>query len=90
MAMFRTNDNTETHYTVTGEGRPLLLLPGWTCTAKFWRKNAPALAERCRVIQMDMRAHGLSENVLHGHRNSISGGIYHVFGRREGNLYIKS
>lgn len=70
MATFRTNDNVEMYYEVSGEGRPLLLLPGWTCTAKFWKKNVPELAKRCQVICMDMRAHGQSAKVRHGHRIS--------------------
>ncbi len=39
MAVFKTNDNVEIYYEVRGEGRPLFLLPGWTCTTKFWQKN---------------------------------------------------
>lgn len=68
MATFHTNDNVEMHYEISGEGRPLLLLPGWTCTAKFWKKNIPELSKRCMVIAMDMRAHGQSAKVTHGHR----------------------
>lgn len=45
MAVFKTNDNVEIFYEVKGEGRPLFLLPGWTCTTKFWQKNIDELAK---------------------------------------------
>lgn len=68
MATFSTNDGVEIHYEVTGEGAPLVMLPGWTCTTNFWKKNTAALAKSCQVVQMDMRGHGQSEKVDHGHR----------------------
>ena len=57
MAVFKTNDNVEIYYEVRGEGRPLFLLPGWTCTTKFWQKNVEELSKGCKVIAMDMRDH---------------------------------
>ena len=70
MATFKTNDNVELYYEVEGEGKPLLMLSGWTCTTKFWRKNVKELAKNCQVIRMDMRAHGQSEKIMHSHRIS--------------------
>ena len=70
MSTFRTNDGVEIYYEVRGEGRPLLMLPGWTCSTKFWKKNVEELAKSCKVITMDLRAHGESEKVLHSHRIS--------------------
>ena len=70
MAVFKTNDNVEIYYEVRGEGRPLFLLPGWTCTTKFWQKNVEELSKTCKVIAMDMRGHGQSEKVMHSHRIS--------------------
>ncbi len=70
MAVFKTNDNVEIYYEVRGEGRPLFLLPGWTCTTKFWQKNVEELSKVCKVIAMDMRGHGQSEKVMHSHRIS--------------------
>ena len=61
MSTFRTNDGVEIYYEVRGEGRPLLMLPGWTCSTKFWKKNVEELAKSCKVITMDLRAHGESE-----------------------------
>ena len=70
MAVFQTNDNVSIYYEVTGEGKPLFMLPGWTCTTGFWKKNVPELAKHFQVITMDMRGHGESEKVMHSHRIS--------------------
>ena len=70
MATFKTNDGVEIYYDVQGEGRPLFMLPGWTCTTKFWKYNVPELSKHFKVICMDMRGHGESEKVLRSHRIS--------------------
>ena len=38
------------HYVAGGEGRPVLLVPGWPETWYAWRKVMPALARNRRVI----------------------------------------
>lgn len=70
MSTFKTNDGVEIYYDVQGEGKPLFMLPGWTCTTKFWKYNVPELSKHFKVICMDMRGHGESEKVLHSHRIS--------------------
>ena len=40
MATFKTNDNVELYYEVKGEGKPVLMIPGWTCTTQFFKKNS--------------------------------------------------
>jgi pimeloyl-ACP methyl ester carboxylesterase len=70
MATFKTNDDVEIYYEIKGEGPTLFLLAGWTCTTKFWKNNVDELAKSCKVICMDMRAHGESEKVMHSHRIS--------------------
>ena len=70
LSTFKTNDGVEIYYEVHGEGKPLFMLPGWTCTVGFWQKNVPELAKTCKVICMDMRGHGESEKVLRSHRIS--------------------
>ncbi|WP_028708881.1 alpha/beta fold hydrolase [Propionicicella superfundia] len=70
MSVFTTNDGVEVYYDVRGEGKPLLMIPGWTCTTEFWSKNVDSLAASCSVIRMDFRGHGRSEKVSHGHRIS--------------------
>ncbi|GAA3828789.1 alpha/beta fold hydrolase [Streptomyces phyllanthi] len=49
------------HYVSGGEGPPLVLLPGWPETWWEYRKLMPALAERHRVIAVDIRGMGASE-----------------------------
>ncbi|MCI9163521.1 MAG: alpha/beta hydrolase [Lachnospiraceae bacterium] len=70
MATFKTNDNVEIYYEVFGQGAPLFMLPGWTCTTKFWKRNVEELSRHFQVICMDMRGHGESEKVMHSHRIS--------------------
>ena len=70
MPSFKTNDNVEIYYEVSGEGKPLFMLPGWTCTTKFWKHNVEELSKHFKVICMDMRGHGESEKVMHSHRIS--------------------
>ncbi len=70
MSTFYTNDQVELYYEVKGEGKPILMLPGWTCTSQFFKKNSDVLAENSKVILMDFRGHGESEKVHHSHRIS--------------------
>lgn len=70
MATFITNDNVEIYYEVSGQGSPLFMLPGWTCTTGFWKHNVKELSKHFQVICMDMRGHGESEKVMHSHRIS--------------------
>ena len=43
------------YYEVTGEGEPLLLIPGFGCTVEIYFANAPTLAQNVRVIVFDPR-----------------------------------
>lgn len=70
MPTITTNDGIQLYYEDVGEGRPLVLIPGWTCTHHFFQKNIAELAKSCRVIAPDMRAHGDSEKATWGHRIS--------------------
>jgi non-heme chloroperoxidase len=68
MASIQANDGVTVFYQERGTGRPLVMLPGWTCTSNFFRKNMEELSKRCRVIAVDFRGHGESEKVGFGHR----------------------
>lgn len=70
MPTFTTNDGVELFYVDKGQGKPIIMIPGWTCTHNFFQKNIDALAATHRVIGFNMRAHGDSEKVLYGHRIS--------------------
>jgi pimeloyl-ACP methyl ester carboxylesterase len=49
------------HYQTHGDGEPLLLIPGFSCSASIYSSNVPALAERFRVIVPDPRGAGRSD-----------------------------
>jgi len=60
-------DGAKIYYEDRGEGRVVLLVHGWSCSSRFWRRNAPELAAEFRVITMDLRGHGSSSKILTGH-----------------------
>jgi pimeloyl-ACP methyl ester carboxylesterase len=60
MAYFETADGTRLFYTDAGQGRPALLLHGWSCDGNDWSWQAPELEKRYRVITVDHRGHGHS------------------------------
>ena len=54
------------HYVIGGRGEPLVLLHGWPETWWEFRKVMPALAERYRVIAVDLRGGGDTETPASG------------------------
>ena len=68
MSTFQTKDKVAIYYDVQGEGKPLLMISGWSCSTRFFDKNAKVLAEEFQVIRMDLRGHGESEKPNHGYR----------------------
>jgi pimeloyl-ACP methyl ester carboxylesterase len=56
-----TNDGVRLYYEERGQGKPLVLIRGWTFGDRFPRRNVDALAEQFRVINLDLRGHGDSE-----------------------------
>ena len=61
------DDGAKIYYEEQGQGRPILLVHGWICSSKFWRKNALELGREFRVITIDLRGHGNSSKILVGH-----------------------
>ena len=49
-----------------GEGEPLVLVPGWTCTADFFAHQFAGLSNDFQVISYDPRGHGESDKPLTG------------------------
>ena len=43
-----------------GSGRPLVLVHGVSMSRRFFERNLDALAERFRVVNVDLRGHGES------------------------------
>lgn len=65
-----TTDGATLHLLEAGSGSPLLLIPGWSQTASMYRYQLEGLSDRYRVIALDLRGHGESENVAYGYRLS--------------------
>lgn len=70
MSTFKTSDNVNIFYEVKGEGKPLLFIPGWACSSRFFDKNTGELSKHFKVVTMDLRGHGESEKPDHGYRLS--------------------
>ncbi|MBR0654803.1 alpha/beta fold hydrolase [Plastoroseomonas arctica] len=64
---FTTSDGIRLHYTDAGQGRPILLVPGWCMPAWIWEQQVAGLARGHRVIAFDPRSQGQSQIAPRGH-----------------------
>ena len=55
------------HFTVAGQGEPVMLLHGFPMTSYYWRKVIPALAARFTVVAPDLRGCGDSDRPADGY-----------------------
>jgi non-heme chloroperoxidase len=55
------------HYEDEGEGTPVVFVHGVWMSGHFFEPQRPFFRERHRSIVLDLRAHGASEHVHHGH-----------------------
>jgi pimeloyl-ACP methyl ester carboxylesterase len=67
---FETTDGVTLSYWEAGEGRPLIFVPGWSANGAEYVNVMYLLAKKYRVIVLDPRNQGLSENVAYGYRIS--------------------
>lgn len=65
---FLTNDGAELHYTVTGEGPPLVLIPGAGFSAEVFKYQIAYFSQWFQVFSLDKRGHGKSAKVNYGYR----------------------
>lgn len=65
---FTTRDAVRLHYIEAGEGKPLVMIPGWSQTAEQFRAQIDGLSDTYHVIALDMRGHGESDKPSHGYR----------------------
>lgn len=63
---FKTSDGAHIFFNDMGEGIPIIMIPGFLCTTKFFEKNAEVLSLKHRVILMDPRGQGNSSKTLAG------------------------
>lgn len=67
------------HYVIGGQGEPLFLLHGWPQTWWEFRKVMPALADRYRVVAVDLRGVGGSDKPLSGYdKKNIARDIFEL------------
>lgn len=54
------SDGVPLYYEDTGSGSPIVLVPGWTITTRFWERQTADLARDHRVVTLDLRGAGQS------------------------------
>ncbi|MGB8602549.1 MAG: alpha/beta hydrolase [Rhizomicrobium sp.] len=65
---FITSDGVKIAYWEAGKGKPLIFIPGWSANGAEYINVMYLLAKHYRVIVMDPRNQGLSQNVDYGYR----------------------
>lgn len=65
--LVETSDGALIYYEVTGDGPPILFVHGWMMSSRFWVRQVEGLSRDFTVVTTDLRAHGNSSKVLHGH-----------------------
>ncbi len=58
MDHFIADDGEAIHFAASGDGRPMVMLHGWTSTHRDWNPFVEAFSRDHRVIRWDARAHG--------------------------------
>ena len=66
MPYYVTNDNVKIYYEVKSNGKPLILIHGYSGNRHFFRKQTPVLVHKYKVIYYDLRGHGDSDKPEHG------------------------
>ena len=66
MSKFKTSDNVEICYQAKGEGKPIVLVHGWSQTKEVFAAQIEALSKNFKVISYDHRGHGESERTQIG------------------------
>ena len=54
-------------YEEAGEGRPVVMVHGWSANHTFWEPQITALCESYRTIAVDLRGHGRSDKPARGY-----------------------
>ncbi|CAH2604678.1 Alpha/beta hydrolase [Rhodovastum atsumiense] len=64
---FVTSDGVRLHYTEVGQGRTIVMVPGWTMPAWIFDRQIRAFSRFYRVVAFDPRSQGESEVASSGH-----------------------
>lgn len=62
------DDGAELSALRSGEGQPLIMIPGWSQTSAEWKGTVESLSAIRSVIALDMRGHGESAKPEYGYR----------------------
>jgi pimeloyl-ACP methyl ester carboxylesterase len=65
--MVTVDDGVDLYVEDEGSGEPVVFVPGWTCTSRFFKKQKDHVAASRRFIAYDPRAHGRSSKPADGH-----------------------
>lgn len=65
MSFIETSTGAEIYYEETGQGRPLVMLHGWSMSGRVWHFQKE-LADSCRLLIPDLRGHGRSSSPATG------------------------
>ena len=65
--LVETSDGALIYCEVTGDGPSILFVHGWMMSSRFWVRQVEGLSRDFTVATMDLRGHGNSSKVLHGH-----------------------
>jgi non-heme chloroperoxidase len=71
MPYLELRDGVPLYYEDYGEGKAVVLVPGWTLTTRFWERQIEDLTRDYRVVTLDLRGAGNSGKTPDGH--SLSG-----------------
>ena len=63
---FTTSDGVHIYFEDRGKGLPIVMVPGFLCTTRFFEKNAEVLSKEFRVITLDLRGQGNSSKCSGG------------------------
>ena len=64
---FTTSDGVRLHYLEAGSGPAIVFVPGWTNPAWIWEPQVRHFSKMYRVVALDPRSQGESEQVTEGH-----------------------
>ncbi len=64
---FTTSDGVRLHYLEAGSGPAIVFVPGWTNPAWIWEPQIRHFSKKYRVVALDPRSQGESEQVTEGH-----------------------
>src|SRR5581483_2694809 len=68
MGQIETGDGVRISYRERGSGQPLVMIPGWGASARWFEKQLAGLSDQFQVIAVDPRFHGESDRPAHGAR----------------------